>query len=365
MANRQGIWPSPGRFSLARDTHTNVGVCPRYGPTGVPKLELQEVDESMTATMKAIECTKYGPPEVLRVTERTKPIPRSDEVLIRIYAASVTNSDIFIRSSDIPLRFRIPMRIMLGLTKPRNSIIGEVLAGEIEHVGSQIRRFQVGDKVYGLTGFSLGAYADFKCMKERDSKSGCIAQMPKNVSFEEATSAAYGGLLALQYIEKGDITPGQKVLIYGASGTSGTIATQLAKHLGAEVTGVCGTRNVEFVRSLGADTVLDYTKRESLSELGTYDLVLDCVGKRRTSELRGACLNSIGQSGKYVSIDDGALVLDSRRLDRIREFVEAGVVRPITDRCYPFESIVEAHRYVEMGHKRGNVAITVNRKPSI
>ena len=316
------------------------------------------------ATMKAIECTKYGSPEVLKFIERIKPIPRSDEVLIKIYATSVTNSDIFIRSSNIPLRFRIPMRIMIGLTKPRNSIIGEVLAGEIEYVGSQIGRFQVGDQVYGLTGLSLGAYADFKCMKERDSKNGCIAQMPKNVSFEEATSAAYGGLLALQYIEKGEITPGQKVLIYGASGTSGTIAIQLAKYLGAEVTGVCSTKNVEFIKSLGADTVLDYTKKESLSELKTYDLVLDCVGKRRTSELKEACVNSIGQSGKYVSIDDGALKLSSKRLERIKELVESGIVKPINDKCYPFEMIVEAHKYVEMGHKKGNVAITVNQKPN-
>jgi NADPH:quinone reductase-like Zn-dependent oxidoreductase len=312
--------------------------------------------------MKAIVCPRYGPPEVLQFREVEKPIPKSDEVLIKIYAASVTNSDIFIRSSNIPLKFMIPMRLMLGLTKPRKKIIGEVFSGVVESEGSEMRRFQVGDQVYGLTGFSLGAYADYKCMKETDSKQGCLAIKPKNISFEEATAAAYGGLLAFQYSERGDITKGQKVLIYGASGTSGTIAVQLAKYLGAEVTGVCSTSNIEFVKSLGADKVLDYTRKESLADIRKYDFILDAVGKTRTSDLKKACMRAVEKNGKYVSIDDGALQLQSGRLDQIRELIELGKIKPINDRCYPFEQIVEAHRYVETGHKRGNVAITVNEK---
>lgn len=313
--------------------------------------------------MKAAICTRYGPPEVLTIAERDRPEPRDDEVLIRIYAASVTNSDLFIRGSDIPLRFRIPMRLMMGITRPRREILGEVLSGEIVQVGSQIRRFHVGDQVYGLTGFSLGAYADYKCMKETDSKQGCLAFKPANIGFEEATSAAYGGLLALQYMERGDIQPGCKVLVYGASGTSGTVAVQYAKHLGAEVTGVCGARNAELVRSLGADKTLDYTDPQCVSMLESYDFVLDAVGKRRTSELKEACRRQMKRRGErrgmYVSIDDGALLLDSEHLNRTRELVEAGIVCPITDRVYPLEQIVDAHRYVELGHKRGNVAITV------
>jgi NADPH:quinone reductase-like Zn-dependent oxidoreductase len=313
-------------------------------------------------TMKAILCTKYGPPDVLQIGQREKPIPRSDEVLIRIYATSVTNSDLFIRSSNVSLAVMIPFRLMIGITKPRNPIIGEVFSGEIESVGPEIKRFKVGDQVYGFTGMSLGAYADYKCMKEVDSKKGCLAIKPRNLSFEEATSAAYGGLLAFQFLEKGNITGGHKVLIYGASGTSGTIAVQYAKYLGATVTGVCGPSNIEFVKSLGADKVLDYTKKESIQYLEEYDFILDAVGKNKTSELKKACVNALIKNGQYVSIDDGALLLESDRLDRIRELVELGIIKPVNDRIYPFEQIIEAHKYVEMGHKKGNVAITVNKK---
>ena len=313
-------------------------------------------------TMKAILCTRYGPPEVLQIGQCQKPVPRNDEVLIKIFAASVTNSDIFIRSSNVPLMMRIPMRLMLGIRRPRNPIIGEVFSGEIESAGPEIKRFKVGDRVYGLTGYSLGAYADYKCMKESDSKKGCLAVMPRNISFEEGTAAAYGGLLAFQYLEKGNVARGQEVLVYGASGTSGTIAVQYAKHLGAEVTAVCGPSNMEFVKSLGADKVLDYTKSESIARLERYDLIIDTVGKRRTSELRRACASALAPNGRFVSIDDGALLLRSERLDRIRELIESGKIKPVNDRVYPFEQMAEAHRYVELGHKRGNVAVTVNRK---
>ena len=255
----------------------------------------------------------------------------------------------------------IPMRFMIGVRRPRNPIIGEVLSGEIEYVGSAIKRFHVGDQVYGLTGFSLGAYAEYKCMKEIDSKHGCLAIKPRNISFEEATSAAYGGLLAFQFVEKGNITRGQNVLIYGASGTSGTIATQYAKYLGATVTGVCGPSHMEFVTSLGADRVLDYTRNESIQCLEEYDVVLDTVGKRKTSELKKACAHALRAGGKYISIDDDALVLRSDRLNKITELVELGVIKPVNDRVYPFEQMIDAHRYVELGHKTGNVAITVNK----
>jgi NADPH:quinone reductase-like Zn-dependent oxidoreductase len=312
--------------------------------------------------MKAIVCTKYGPPEVLQLKEVEKPTPKDNEVLIKIYAASVTNSDIFIRSSNIPLLMMIPMRLMIGITKPRNSIIGEVFSGEIEFAGSEIKRFKAGDQVYGLTGFSLGAYADYKCMKEIDSKRGCLALKPKNISFEEATAAAYGGLLAFQQLEKGNIGRGHKVLIYGASGTSGTIAVQYAKHLGAAVTGVCGPSHIEFVKSLGADKVLDYTIKQSIESLEEYDYVLDAVGKNKTSALKKACAKALATNGKYGSIDDGSLLLQSDRLNRITELVELGTIKPVNDRIYDFNQIVEAHKYVETGHKKGNVAITVNKK---
>lgn len=311
-------------------------------------------------TMKAAICTKYGPPEVLKLSQYKKPIPRADEVLIQICATSVTNSDIFIRSSKVAPQLLIPFRLMIGITKPRKAIIGEVFAGVISAVGSKIRRFRVGDQVFGLTGFSLGAYAEYKCMKEIDSKQGCLAIKPKNLNFAEATSAAYGGLLAFQFLEPVQVQPQQKVLIYGASSTSGIIALQLAKYLQAEVTAVCGPQNLSFVQKLGADKTLDYSDDREINKLEKYDCVLDCVGKARSSLLKAACKRALTPNGTYSSIDDAALLLDSSRLDRIRELIELGKIKPITDRCYPLEQIVEAHQYVELGHKRGNVAITIN-----
>jgi len=309
--------------------------------------------------MKAIICTKYGPPEVLQFTEIEKPTPKDNEVLIKIYATAVTASDIFIRSSELPIRFLIPMRLMLGLFKPRKSIIGLVLAGEIESTGKDTKRFKKGDQVYGLTGFGLGAYAEYKCMKETDSTYGCLAIKPVSISYEEATVAAYGGLLAFQYIEKGNIQPGQTVLIYGASGTSGTMAIQYAKYLGAKVTGVCSTTNLELVKSLGADAVVDYTKVNILDPGVEYDFILDAVGKLKTSKLKEACKKALSPKGKYFSIDDGKLLLDSKRLDLIKECIEAGSIKPFIDKCYLFEDIVEAHRYVEKGHKKGGVVIKI------
>lgn len=312
-------------------------------------------------TMKAVVCTKYGPPEVLRIVQYKKPIPKDDEVLISIYATSVTNSDIFIRSSKVSLRLLIPFRMMMGVRKPRKEIIGEVLSGVVSEVGSKITRFHVGDHVFGLTGFSVGAYAEYKCMKEVDSKQGCLSIKPKNITFEEATSAAYGGLLAFQSLEKADVRGNAKVLIYGASGTSGTVAVQLAKHLQADVTGVCGPKHISFVEELGADKTLDYTNDNEIGKLEVYDLVLDCVGKARSSALKEACRMALTKNGKYVSIDDSALLLDSSRLDRIRELIEVGKIRAINDRCYSLDQIVEAHKHVELGHKRGNVAVTVKK----
>lgn len=308
--------------------------------------------------MKAVVCTKYGPPEVLRVTQRERPVPGDDEVLVRVHAASVTNSDLFIRSSKVAPGVLIPFRLMMGITKPRNEILGEVLAGEVVQTGSKVKRLRPGDHVYGLTGFTLGAYAEYACLKEKVSKRGGLAIMPKTISFEAATSAAYGGLLALQYLDRGNIRPGQKVLIYGAAGTSGTVAVQYAKHLGAEVTAVCSAMKADLVRSLGADAIIDYRSDDAVSQLGIYDVVLDAVGKARTSALREAVRTRTSKK-QFISIDDGPLEISLDRLDRIRELVEAGAITPVTDRCYPLEEIVEAHRYVEQGHKTGNVAITV------
>lgn len=309
--------------------------------------------------MKAVICKKYGEPEVLNLEEVPKPTPNDNEVCVRIHATAVTNSDIFIRGSKLPFPIIIPFRLMIGLTRPRKSIIGLVFSGEIESIGKNIKRFKPGDNVFGLTGFNLGAYAEYMCMKEKDSKCGCISLKPKNISHEEATMAAYGGLLAFQYLEKGNIQNGQKVLIYGASGTTGTIAIQIAKSLGAEVTGVCSSSNIEMVKSLGADKVIDYTKQDSIPKGVTYDFILDAVGKAKTSKLKASCKKALSSNGKYVSIDNGDLKLYSHSLDKIKEYVESGQIKPVMDKIYLLDEIVEAHSYVEKGHKKGGVAITV------
>jgi NADPH:quinone reductase-like Zn-dependent oxidoreductase len=241
---------------------------------------------------------------------------------------------------------------MLGLTKPRKPVIGLVLAGEIESAGKDIKRFKTGDQVYGLTGFGLGAYAKYKCMKEIDSTNGCLAVKPVNLKYEEAAVAAYGGLLAFQFMEMGNVQPGQNVLIYGASGTTGTTAIQYARYLGAKITGVCSTSNLELVKSLGADLVIDYTRVDTTDRLAQYDFILDAVGKSKTSKFKEACKKALAPGGKYVSIDDGSLLLDSKRLAFIKELAEAGYLKQFIDKSYKLDEMAEAHRYVEKGHKR-------------
>ncbi|MFP4023851.1 MAG: NAD(P)-dependent alcohol dehydrogenase [Thiohalospira sp.] len=309
--------------------------------------------------MKAVICEKYGEPEVLKIVEVAKPIPNDNEVCVKIYATAVTNSDIFIRSSKLPFPLIIPFRLIIGIFKPRKSIIGLVFSGEIISIGKNIKRFKPGEMVYGLSGYTLGTYAEYLCIRETDSMKGCISLKPVNISHEEATMAAYGGLLAFQYLEKGGIQKGQKVLIYGASGTTGTLAIQIAKKLGAGVTGVCSTSNLEMVKNLGADYVIDYTKQDKVPEGVYYDFILDAVGKAKSSKLKQACKKALKSKGKYVSIDDGDLKLNSQRLNKVKEYIESGHIKPVLDKIYHLDDIVEAHRYVEKGHKKGGVAVTV------
>ncbi len=310
--------------------------------------------------MKAAVCTRYGPPEVLQLRDVEKSVPKNDEVLIKIHATTVTSSDWFIRSAirSAPLAIQIMMRLLVGITRPRKSILGLVLAGEIEEIGKAVRRFRVGDRVYALTKFHFGSYAQYTCLPETST----MASAPSSLTYEEAAAIPYGGLLALHYLRKGNIRSGQQVLIYGASGAVGTSAVQLAKHFGAEVTAVCGTTNLELARSLGADTVIDYTKEHTPSGGKLYDLVLDAVGKRKTSRLKVACRKTLARGGKYISVDDGTPKLLASDLTLLKELVEAGKVKPVIDRRYPLEQIAVAHRYVEQEHKKGNVVVTVTHE---
>ncbi len=307
--------------------------------------------------MKAIVCTKYGPPEVLQLKEVEKPVPRKNEVCIKIFATAVTASDCIVRGFKLPRwsPLGLMMGLSLGFTKPRQPILGMVLAGEIESIGKDVKRFKKGDQVYGMTGLGFATYAEYKCMSEKE----CLVNKPSNVSYEEAAAVAYGGIIAGHFIKKGNIQSRQKVLIYGASGANGTTAVQLAKYYGAEVTGVCSTTNLELVKSLGADKVIDYTKEDLISRGERYDLIFDAVGRKKSSKLKSQCKKVLARNGKYMSVDAGSPKSITEYLDLLNELMEAGHFKAVIDRRYPLEQIVEAHRYVDKGHKKGNVVISV------
>lgn len=328
--------------------------------------------------MKAIIWTKYGSPDGLQLQETEKPVPKADEILIRIHATSVTAGDCEMRRLELPLMLSFPVRLYAGFLRPKRiPILGQELAGEVKEVGTNVKSLNVGDQVFGTTGFGFGAYAEYICLPEEpDDAQGTLATKPENLTYEEAATVPTAGFEALHFLRKANIQPGKKVLIIGAGGSIGTFSVQLARHFGADVTGVDSTDKLDMLRSIGANHVIDYTKDDYTKNGESYDLIIDVVGKRSVSRrlkllkpdgyyfLAYAGLSHIllgiwtsMTSNKKVKIESASQKKED--LIFLKELIEAGKIKPVIDRHYPLEQVPEAHRYVESGHKRGNVVITV------
>ena len=328
--------------------------------------------------MKAIVWTKYGPPEALQLQEVETPAPKDNEVLIKVHAAAASTADTEFRRLKLPLLFAIPLRFYLGFTKPtRVKILGTEFAGAIESVGKDVTQYQPGDQVYGYTGLGMGAYAEYLCVPEKPSAlASVMGKKPVNTTYQEAAALPFGGLEALNSLRQANVRPGQKVLIVGAGGSIGTYSVQLARHYGAEVTGVDKPGKLEMLRSIGADHVIDYTREDFTKNGQSYDVILDTIGKSPFSRT----LRSLKEQGTYLNANPGffggirmrwlsknsskriitwTASYTLKNLLALKELVEAGTIKPVIDRTYPLEQIAEAHRYVDSGHKKGNVVITM------
>ncbi|OQA16222.1 MAG: Quinone oxidoreductase 1 [Chloroflexi bacterium ADurb.Bin360] len=307
--------------------------------------------------MQAMVYTEYGPPDVLHLAEVAKPAPKDNEILVKVCATTVSAGVLWARTGRHPdsKLFTLMVRLLFGLTKPRKTILGYEFAGEVEAVGRAVNRFKKGDQVFGTTtGLRAGAYAEHVCLPE-EWKQGVVARKPVNMTCAEAAAVPIGGMAALFLLKRANIQRGQKVLIYGASGSVGTYAVQIARrHFEAEVTGVCSTSNCALVRSLGAGEVIDYTQEDFTQRGETYDVIFDAVGKLSRSHAK----RSLKKNGNYLTVKSPTSEVTENLL-LLKELVEAGKIRAVIDRSYPLEQTAEAHRYVEKGHKKGNVVITI------
>ena len=306
--------------------------------------------------MRAAVCTGYGPPEVLQIRTVPDPRPGNKEVCIRLVATSVTASDCIVRGLKLGGVYRLFMRAAFGFRAPRKGIIGMIAAGEIESVGRAVTSFKPGDEVFGMDGFRAGTYAEKVCWPA----TAAIALRPANLTYEESAALPYGGLIASFFVRRLKVRKGQRLLVYGASGAIGTSAVQLARHLGAEVTGVCSTTNLELVRSLGATTVIDYTKDDFTQSGRRYDVIFDAVGKRKSAKAMLNAAAALASGGVSMSVDDAFPRTKTSDLLVLKELAQSGAFRPVIDRRYTLDEIVDAHRYVDLGHKKGNVIVAIS-----
>jgi NADPH:quinone reductase-like Zn-dependent oxidoreductase len=306
--------------------------------------------------MRAVVCTAYGPPEVLQIRTVPDPHPKNNEVCIRLVATSVTASDCIVRGLKLRGVYKLFMRAAFGLRAPRKGIIGMIAAGEIESVGREVTSLKPGDQVFGMDGFRAGTYAEKVCWPA----SAALALRPANLTYEESAALPYGGLIASFFVRRLKVREGQRVLVYGASGAIGTSAVQLARHLGAEVTGVCSAANLELVRSLGATKVIDYTADDFTKGATRYDVIFDAVGKRKSAKAMLNAPAALAPGGVSLSVDDAFPRTKRSDLLVLKELAESGAFRPVIDRRYTLDEIVEAHRYVDLGHKKGNVIVTIS-----
>lgn len=317
--------------------------------------------------MKAILCSGYGGPEVLHVGQVEKPTPKADEILVKIMSSAVTASDCVLRGLEVPgghafpvkQLMRLGMRFFIGFNKPKNPILGVVFSGVVEAAGKAVETIKPGDELFGFTGISRGGYAEYKCVSLKEIQSGEVGLKPENVSHAEAAALVYGGLLATHFMRNAHLKSWDKVLIYGASGAIGTIAIQMAKHFGTEVTAVCSARNFDLVTSLGADKLIDYTQPNAVDRLEEYDFILDAVGKNKTSALKAGCQDALKKEGKYASVDDGFMKIGPEYLAELTDLMEFGEFTAVIDKTFTMDQIVEAHRYVDLGHKKGNVILSI------
>lgn len=311
--------------------------------------------------MKAIVYTKYGSPDVLQLTEVEKPAPKNNEILVKVFATTVSSGVLWARTGKHPdsKLFTLVVRLIFGITKPKNNILGYEVSGEVEAVGKDVKLFKQGDEVFGTVGLGAGAYAEYVCLPEerKQGVEGVLTRKTANMTYEEAAAIPVGGMTALYLLSKANIRRGQKVLIYGASGSVGTFAVQIARHhLGAEVTGVCSTSNLELVSSLGADKVIDYTQEDFTQSGETYDVIFDAVGKISSSRSK----SSLKKKGSYLTVKSPTTET-TEYLILLKDLIEVGKIKAVIDRRYPLEQTAEAHRYVEQGHKKGNVVITLEQ----